>query len=173
MSQKTQTIDGVTSTGAPSELDALASLAAATDAEQTGKLPDGTLVEDQPQPVNYGQEAAMTVDTFAALLVGYCPDTAPLWADDKKAAVSASLAPVMEKYGFTLGALPVELIFIVTAGPLLYQSSKLVAGQMKREQLAAQAKPVARAEPAPGAVTAGPEVARHPQTALYQGGAQG
>jgi hypothetical protein len=173
MAQKTQTIDGVTSTGTPSDLDHLDALAAQVDGEHLEVTADGVALADVPAPTNYGQEAAATVDTFAALLVGYCPAAADLWTDDKKAAVSAALAPVMEKYGFTLGALPVELVLIITAGPLLYQSSKLVAAQMKREQDAAKQATMARTVTAatgqdkPAAPEA-PEVARHPQTALYQ-----
>ncbi|MFZ3219889.1 MAG: hypothetical protein WA174_07640 [Rhodoferax sp.] len=167
--QKTQTTDGVTSTGAPlSDLDALDGLAASVDGEHLEVTAEGIPHSEVPAPTNYALEASATVDTFAALLVGYCPDTASLWTDDKKIAVAAALAPVMEKYGFTLGALPVELVLIMTAGPLLYQSAKLVAAQMKREQIAAQAAAKPKAQDVPGAVTNGPEVVRHPQAALYK-----
>lgn len=165
MSQKTQTQDGVTSTGAHAvELDALEGLAAQADADHTGTLPNGELIADQPQPVNYAMEAAGSVDMFAALVAGYCPPAGELWSTDKKAAVSAALAPVMEKYGFTLGALPCEILLIVTAGPLLYQTSRMIAGQMAKEK---SAKP-ARAAPVPGAQADAPATARHPQEALYQ-----
>lgn len=178
MAQKSNTNDGVTSTGTPtgptSDLDALDSLAAQVDADHTGTLPDGSAIADQPPPINYGQEAAATVDTFAALLTGYCPATLPLWGDDKKAAVAAALAPVMEKYGFTLGAMPCELVLIITAGPLLYQSSKIVAQQMASEKAKATPQkmhndvtdstgPLQK----PTKTVETPEVLRHPQTALY------
>ena len=175
MAQKTQTIDGVTSTGTLStaELDALDNLAASVDADHLGALPDGALVADQPAPVDYAGEAAMTVDTIAALITGYCPATIELWATDKKAAVTAALAPVYEKYGLTLGGMPCELVLIITAGPLLYQSSKLIATQMAQEK-AAKKKPEAvnaatgQAQPAKTDTPESPEVARHPQTALYE-----
>lgn len=172
--QKTSTVDGVTSTGTPdaqpSDLDNLDALAAQVDADATGTLPDGTLIADQPAPVNYGQEAAATVDTFAALLVGYCPAAAELWTEDKKQAVAMALAPVLEKYGITLGALPCELVLIITAGPLLYQSAKLVAAQMQAERAKVAAQRSAKAQDKPAAQAAAeesPEVLRHPQTALY------
>lgn len=172
MAQKTETTDGVTSTGsaAASDLDELAGLAASVDGEHLGALPDGSAIADQPAPVDYASEAAMTVDTIAALITGYCPPTADLWSSEKKAQVTASLAPVYEKYGFTMGGIPCELVLIITAGPLLYQSSKLIAHQMAQEKAAKQAKPRA-VDAATGSKTAppteSPEVLRHPQTALY------
>lgn len=178
MAQKTTYDDGVTSTGTPaqSDLDALDGLAATVDGEHLGALPDGSLVADQPPPVDYAGEAAMTVDTIAALITGYCPATADLWAADKKAAVTAALAPVYEKYGFTMGGMPCEVVLLITAGPLLYQSSKLIATQMAQEKAAATAKLKARTvDAATGqavptkdpAKPEAPEVARHAQTALY------
>ena len=159
------------------DLSALDGLAAQVDADTTGTAPDGTVIADQPAPINFAMEAAATVDTFAALLTGYCPDAGALWTDAKKAAVSAALAPVMEKYGFTLGALPCELVLIITAGPLLYQSARMVAAQMAREKAeSARAKKVEgatdaadkRAAPTPtGDHQPGPEIKRHAQTALY------
>lgn len=179
MAQKTETIDGLTSTGqattaAPSELDNLAGLAATVDGEHLGSLPDGSAIADQPAPVDYAGEAAMTVDTVAALITGYCPATTDLWSADKKAAVTAALAPVYEKYGFTMGGMPCELVLLITAGPLLYQSSKLIAHQMATEK-AAKAKPktvdaaTGQAQPAPASdKPESPEVLCHPQTALYK-----
>lgn len=173
MAQRTETIDGVTSTGkpAPSELDNLDALAAQVDADTSGTLPDGTAIADQPPPINYAGEAAMTVDTIAALITGYCPATSDLWTDDKKQAVSAALAPVYEKYGFTLGGMPCELVLIITAGPLLYQSSKLIATQMAKEkqviQAVTKATDAAKGKPAPDKPES-PEILRHPQTGLYQ-----
>lgn len=162
-------------TGINSDLDALQGLAAKTDADHGGTLPDGTLIADQPAQVNYANEAQATVATIAAMITGYCAPAGELWTDDKQAAVAGALAPVMEKYQFTIGALPCELVLIITAGPLLYQTSKIIATQMAREKaaaLAAKKSPGGVADatdkaPAvrPGPVT--PEQARHPQTALY------
>jgi hypothetical protein len=172
--QTTQQIDGVTSTGAPSDLDHLDGLAAQVDADHTGTLPDGTAIADQPAPIDYTTEAEATVDTFTALVGGYCPAAGELWDQPRKQAVAAALAPVMEKYGFSLGALPPELTLIIVAGPLLYQTSKVVAAQMDQDKAKAKAKPKPEAinaatgttEKKPGDFGT-PEVARHPQTALY------
>lgn len=167
--QKTTTTDGVTSTGLPSnDLDHLDGLAASVDAEHNGTLPSGELIADQPAPVDYATEAAATVDTFAALVGGYCPAAGELWDTTKKQAVAMALAPVMEKYNFTLGALPPELTLIIVAGPLLYQTSKVVAGQMAADKAKAkQATAQVQKTPAPAADTA-PGPARMPQEALYQ-----
>jgi hypothetical protein len=167
--QNTTTTDGVTSTGAPSELDSLDGLAASVDAEHAGALPDGSLIADQPAQVNYATEAAASVDTFAALVGGYCPAAGELWDAERKKAVTLALAPVMQKYGFRLGALPPELTLIIVAGPLMYQTSKAVAAQMAADK--AKAKPKAETlDTVPGKAEKheSPEVLRHPQTALYQ-----
>lgn len=149
----------------PTDLDHLDGLAAQVDADTSGTAPDGTMIADQPAPINYAREAAATVDTFAALVTGYCPPAGELWSDSKKAAVTAALTPVMEKYGFTISALPCEVVLIMTAGPLLYQTSKMVAAQMAQ---AKAAKPEAKAAQAAAAQAADtPEVPRHAQTQLY------
>ncbi len=148
---------------APTPLDHLDDLAAQVDADTTGTLPDGTLIADQPAPTDYATEAAGTVDMLAALIGGYCAPAGALFTPEKKQAVAMAMAPVMEKYGFSLGALPCELTLIVVAGPLLYQASKLVAKQMREER--AEHAP-ATAQPATG--EAAPEQKRTPQEALYQ-----
>lgn len=146
------------------ELDQLAGFAAEVDA--TTKPPELT-PEGQPVPVlDFGTEAQQAVDMFAGLVTGYAPATAELWSADAKARVSATLAPVLEKYGVTVGTLPPELLLIVTAGPLLYQTSKIVALQMQSD----------KAKPAPAAVSSAPTSAKpeapeqlvHSQVALYQ-----
>jgi hypothetical protein len=147
---------------APSELDQLAGVAAATDAGAA--MPQLDQTGAPVAPINYGAESAAAVAMFAGLLTGYCPATAPLWDQATQARVSITLAPVLEKYGITVGTLPCELLLIVTAGPLLYQSARLVATQMAAEKKAA--KEAAPADATPGA-DAGPEQLRHPQTALY------
>ena len=174
--QTSTTTDGVTSTGtAPaSDLDQLDNLAANIDAEHAGALPDGSLIADQPPPKNYAIEASATVDTFAALVGGYCPPAGALWDETRKQAVSAALVPVMEKYGFSLGALPPELTLIIVAGPLLYQTSKMIAGQMAQDKAKAKPAPTINAatgdtaQQPPGAIHEAPEVLKHPQTALYK-----
>jgi len=155
-----------TQTAAPAgPLDHLDELAATVDADATGTLPNGELIADQPAPVDYATEAAASVDMFAALVGGYCAPAGALFTDDKKKSIAGALAPVLEKYGFTFGALPPEITLLIVAGPVLYQSSKLVAAQMRQEQAVAKA-----AAPAPATVetiNTGPEVKRHPQEKLY------
>lgn len=156
----------------PSALDELDGLAAQVDSEHLEVNTEGTPLANVPPPVDYLGEATKGVDIFASLIVGYCPPTAELWSSDKKQAVSEALAPVLEKYKISIGLdkLPCELVLIIVAGPLLYQSSKMVAAQMKREQDAAkQAKQdnQVKAPADPGAPES-PEVLRHPQTELYK-----
>lgn len=141
-----------------------------------------------PQGPDFAGEARGMVDMFAALVVGYAPKAEPLWGEGTKARVSMALAPVLEKYGFTLGAMPCELTLIVVAGPVLWQTSRVVAAQMNTDKGLAQAKakkseaaqvadpitaatdptPAAPPAPADGAPTAGPVPVVHPQMALYR-----
>lgn len=145
-------------------MDSLDNLAAQADADHLGAAPDGTLIADQPAPVNYATEAAGGVDMFAAMVGGYCPPAGALFTDDKKQAIVAAMVPVMEKYNFSFGALPCELVLAIVAGPVLYQASKLVAKQMREES--EQAKATAPA-PKVDAPEQAPETKRHPQEALY------
>lgn len=94
------------------------------------------------QGVDYMTEARGTVDMFTAMMVGYAPKCETVWTEQAKARTAAALAPVMEKYGFNFGALPPELTLIIVAGPLLWQSSRIVAAQMAEDKAkAAKEKP--------------------------------
>jgi hypothetical protein len=147
------------------ELDQLAGIAAEAD---TAAAPPELTPDGQPvQPaaaINYATEAAAAVDMFAGLVTGYAPATVELWDASTRARVSLALAPVLEKYGVSVGAMPPELLLIVTAGPLLYQTSKLVAAQMHAQKAKAPAADTA-APPAGPAESPGPQI--HPQVALY------
>ncbi len=160
---KTPQANGIAETP-KSPLDQLDGLAAQADADHLGALPDGALIADQPAPVDYATEAAGGVDMFAAMVGGYCPPAGALFTDDKKRAIVAAMVPVMEKYNFTFGALPCEVVLAIVAGPVLYQASKLVAKQMREES--EQAKPAAAAK-AVDAPEQAPETKRHPQESLY------
>lgn len=156
-----------------SDLDQLDSVATAADA--------GALAQDNPagegQPVdtgpNFGTEAAGAVDMFTAMLVGYAPATASIWTPEAKARTAAALAPVMEKYGFSFGNLPPEVTLLVVAGPLVWQSSRVVAAQMEADKPKPQAAQVSKhpqsfidATKMPTDTAPAPE--RHPQEALYK-----
>jgi len=156
-----------TQTAAPAgPLDHLDSIAAEVDAEATGTLPNGELIADQPAPVDYATEAAASVDMFAALVGGYCTPAGALFTDDKKRSIAGALAPVLEKYGFTFGALPPEITLLIVAGPVLYQSSKLVAAEAKAAAPVKMHNDVTDSKGPLGGYQ-GPEVKRHPQEALY------
>lgn len=97
-----------------------------------------------PQGPDYMIEARGTVDMVTAMIVGYAPKCESVWTEPAKARTAAALAPVMEKYGFNFGAMPPELTLIIVAGPLLWQSSRIVAAQMAEDKAkAAKEKPKA------------------------------
>jgi len=119
------------------------------------------------------------VDMFAAMAVGYAPKADSVWTEQAKARTAMALAPVMEKYAFSFGAMPPELTLIIVAGPLLWQTSKLVAAQMAEEKAKAkpkEAKPEQKAGDTISEATAkpvgqwenAPSPPVHPQMALYQ-----
>lgn len=150
------------------ELDQLDGLAAAAD-EHAATLDPVDPNAPPPAPVlNYETEARGMVDMFAALVTGYAPKCAPLWAQDTKTRIAMAAVPVMEKYGFSLGAIPPELTLIIVAGPVLYQTSKVIAQQMNEDRERAESKKAADVPPATIAPTDTPEMPTAPQTALYQ-----
>lgn len=118
-----------------------------------------------PPPVDYQHESRGAVETFAALVGGYCPKAGELWNEAAKIRTAAALAPVMEKYKFTFGNLPPELTFVIVAGPLLYQTSRVVAAQMAVDKAATVKEKKPEAQTMPTGAPDGPGV--HPQTALY------
>lgn len=153
------------------ELDQLAAQAAAADA---GAVAMDTPPEDgqqEQQGPDYAIEARGTVDMITAMIVGYAPKTESVWTDAAKGRVAMALAPVLEKYGFSFGSMPCELTLAIVAGPLLWQSSRIVAAQMAEDKAKAQPK---KAEQVQNSATPEPEVheapkpVMHPQMALYQ-----
>ena len=136
-----------------------------------------------PQGPDYMTEARGAVDLFATMVVGYAPKAESIWTEPAKARTAAALAPVLEKYGFSFGAMPCELTLIIVAGPLLWQSSRIVAAQMAEDKAkAAKDKPAKTdqadtvsdvmakaAEPTPtGQPENAPATPVHDQMRLYQ-----
>lgn len=161
-----------------SDLDTLAGVAAAADAGaleadgQGQQAEGGEVVQAGP---NFGQEAEGAVEMFTGLLVGYAPAAASIWTPEAKQRTAAALVPVMEKYGFSFGNLPPELTFAFVAGPLLWQSARVVGQQAAKDKAQAQAqaqkqekKPDGIAAAAAEAVGVAPAPPVHPQTALYK-----
>lgn len=161
-------------------LDHMASLAdtGATEIDAVARGPEldaeGNPVVPVP-PTDFQHEAAGMVDMFAALVVGYAPKAEPIWSPAAKARTAQALAPVLEKYGFTFGNMPPELTLAIVAGPLLWQSSRLVAEQINEQRRAQVVEvpqaPQAQRDPAPEPGT-GPQVVEHAQMGLYKTAAQ-
>lgn len=157
------------------ELNGLAGLVMEVDggAAAVSSPGDPNAPEVIPAGPDYGMEARGAVDMLGAMVCGYSPACEPLWQEQKKAAMAASIAPVMEKYGFTFGAMPCEMLALVVCGPVLYQSAKIIgremaedkakAAAMQRQAVTNNAAPAS----APAAPDESPQVERHPQAALY------
>lgn len=161
------------------EFDQWAARAAEIDGDIEPPLVDPNAPAPQTQieaPPDYYRESEGAVEFFAALVIGYCPKCADIWDSGTKSRVSAALAPVMEKYGVTLGNLPPELTLLIVAGPPLYQSARLVAehtqqkrdeAEKKRQEEAAKKSNAPYPMPKPAGAGETPEVLTHPQMGLY------
>lgn len=165
-----------TTADAPEVLDALAQQCAAADAlAGVGIEPEAMPGEEAPAAVDYLTEAAGVVDMVAAMIVGYCPDCAPLWEADTKNRVAAALAPVMEKYGASVGAIPPELLLAIVLVPVLLQTANKISAFNAAKKAVAAAQASAKTEtgrqiirPTRTDADPTPEQARHPQEALYR-----
>ncbi|MGZ5817891.1 MAG: hypothetical protein ACXWJD_04005 [Burkholderiaceae bacterium] len=114
-----------------SELDQLAALAADADAGAAASDPVTPEQEAIATSPDYQKEAMQTVEMLGAMIVGYAPDAVGIWTPETTQSVGKALAPVLEKYGVTLGTLPPELYLVMMAAMPLYQSAKIVALQMQ------------------------------------------
>jgi hypothetical protein len=153
------------------DLAALGGMAATVDAETAytdipGEAP-GAPVEEG---TNYALEAQKMVDMVGALACGFCVEATPLWAPPIRANMAGTLAPVLEKYGFTMGAMPVEIAAIITCGPVLWQTARLIGEKIRRDRAAAsdpQAPQAAHAHQAEQR-TGEPPAPQSPEMALYE-----
>jgi hypothetical protein len=97
-----------------------------------GAAAEAAAVESGP---DYVTEARGTVEFLGAMLDGYAPGAG--FKPEQVTAMSHAVAPVMEKYGFTLGAMPCELVALMVCGPVLYTSAKVVALKIQTDKLEA------------------------------------
>lgn len=90
------------------ELRALAAEAAALDAETQPPPPPELDANGQPiapaPAIDYATDARGLVDIAAETLGAFYPSTAAVLTADKRDRIAAAAAPVLEKYGFSLGA---------------------------------------------------------------------
>jgi len=122
------------------ELDNLAAMVANADsgANEIDMLAKGPEVDETgkplPPPPDFGSEAAGIVDMVAAMLAGYAPRTQAVWTPAAKQRTAEALTPVLEKYGLSMGGMPCELVLLITAGPLVWQSARIVADQIQQDK---------------------------------------
>ena len=101
--------------------------------------------EAAPAGPDYLGEATMIVDVCTAIVVGMVPPAATIWTPEVKGRVSMAMAPVLEKYNFTVGDIPPELGLAVALVPPMLQTYKLYVEVAK----AARAKQKERTFDAP------------------------
>lgn len=114
---------------------ALDGVAAGVDAEAAATLNPGAAAEAAAPGPDYARGAAGMVDLVSSMLDGYAPGAG--WSEKQRALMAASIAPVLEKYGWDIeGSMPCELMALAVCGPALYQSAKVVALKIQADRLA-------------------------------------
>lgn len=161
------------------ELEKLAGMAAEADAAAAGAVPGAALgapgPEAPPPEATRLDQANDLVTMFSGLVIGYVPETALVFTPEANARCAMALAPVMEKYNWSMDAMPCELVAAVVVGPVIYSAGKMVMAkiQAERAQVAAPAGgPAAPGMPfgAPVSDNVAPASGQHPQMALYKHG---
>lgn len=117
---------------------ALGGLAAEVDTQAHEALNPGAAAAAAEAAANgpdYAKGAAGIVELLSAMLDGYAPGAG--WHEQQRAQMAASVAPVIEKYGWDLNtAMPCELVALMVCGPALYQSARVVALKIQTDRLA-------------------------------------
>lgn len=120
-------------------LDALGGMVGTVDAEAAAALNPamsaGAPGAQQDMGPDYAKGAAGLVDLLSSMIDGYAPGAG--WQDAQRARMAASVAPVLEKYGWDIeGSMPCELVALMVCGPALYQSAKIVALKIQTDRIA-------------------------------------
>lgn len=141
-----------TATAAPAaDPQAAALLGAAAALDQQAAPPEIDPATGQPPaPVDYAGEAGMLIGFAVTTAATFWPSVKEVWTDANQKAVAAAAAPVMEKYGFTLGdfmgAYKEEIGLLFVAGPLILKTIDAVE---KDKRAAIDAKRNPKQEGAP------------------------
>lgn len=123
----------------PGGLDALAGVVAETDAGAasvlnpggTGQQGAGIGMDTGP---DYARGAAGIVDLASAALDGFVPGAG--WPEKQREVMAASIAPVLEKYGWDVESkLPCELLAALACGPALYHSYRVVMTKLQNDRI--------------------------------------
>lgn len=157
-------------------LEKLAGLAASTDAESAATIaaatpPDPNAPPPPAPPPGSSEVAADIVNSFAELVTSYAPDAAEIWTAKNREMSAAVLAPLVEKYNFSLERIPPELIAAFVIGPLLWKTSTAVGDKLKAdraEKAAAKRLATGGGAAAPAAADGAPAPAVHSQMGLYK-----
>ena len=106
--------------------------------------PDGQPLPP-PEPVDYLGDARGIVDIAAESLAAFYPSTAPILDEGKRGKIAGALAPVMEKYGFSLGGFMARFGPEINLAFVLAPVSLALAGAIRADRAAAKAE---KGEPA-------------------------
>jgi hypothetical protein len=119
-------------------LDSLAGMVADADAGAAAALNPGMgapgAQADIQQGPDYMRGASGIVDLAHAALEGFVPGAG--WPDKQREVMAASIAPVLEKYGWDVESkLPCELLAALACGPALYHSYRVVMTKLQNDRI--------------------------------------
>lgn len=112
------------------------------DSEKADPVPgegdnaDQDSAEHEARALSYDEEGLMAVDMFADMAIAYEPSVAPCWPPATRRRCGVALAAVLKKYNFSLFRSP-ELVLLITLGPPMFQTSKIIASVMNGKAEAA------------------------------------
>lgn len=155
----------------------LAALEAEAKALETTPAPDTVTPGQGPASesvavVDWEEDSRGLVNIAAEALGGFYPSTAPILDDKARGRIAGALAPVMQKYGWSLAAVfgkygaEIQLAFV--ASQYAIPIAKAIAADRAQARAAKAAeKPAAPVQDQPGHVAQAP-VTDDPGATLYQ-----
>lgn len=144
----------------------LEALATSTDAK-SNEIQQASIPVDPnapPEPPGREEQARDMVNAFVGLAAGYAPEVQNHWPEAQIQASAAVIAPLLEKYNFSLTNIPPELMAIIVLGPPLYQTAKVIARKIESDRRQEKAVPAQKHEEQ---MTVTPDTPTHEQMGLY------
>lgn len=107
-------------------------------------------------PIDYHAEATGIVELAATMFFPLFPSLEAIYTDDARSRIAAAAAPLMQKYGCSLGVIGPELAFILTIAPFIPATIRAVKhDNAQAKAQAGEPRQTRQAAPA-GAVEAQP-----------------
>jgi hypothetical protein len=102
-------------------------------------------------PIDYDAEAKDLIEFTWACFAPLYPSLEPIYTIEARSRISAAAAPLMRKYGVSLGVLGPELTFAITIFPLIVPTYKAIQHDNEEHTRAAAAASSSSSTSAPAA----------------------